>query len=132
MHRLGDSGVTVGIVGIGPEEEPVSARALLHRALDWLVAQGMDEARGPCSFNLHHEAGLLVEGLGTDPVVLTPHNPPYYEKIYLALGLRPVQDLYGWWIEGDAVHVADGSGQRQLEVPDDLAHPAPDLRLSGP
>jgi len=29
------------------------------------------------------------------------------------------------WIEGDAVHVADGSGQRQLEVPDDLAHPAP-------
>ncbi len=29
------------------------------------------------------------------------------------------------WIEGDAVHVADAGGQRQLDVPDDLAHPAP-------
>lgn len=29
------------------------------------------------------------------------------------------------WIEGDAVHVADAGGQRQLDVPDDLALPAP-------
>ena len=30
------------------------------------------------------------------------------------------------WIEGDAVHVADAGGQRQLEVPDDLRLGAPD------
>ncbi len=99
------------------------ARALLHRALDWLVAQGMDEARGPCSFNLHHEAGLLVEGLDTDPVVLTPHNPPYYERIYLALGLRPVQDLYGWWLEGDAVP------ERMMRVARRVEERHPNLRL---
>ena len=29
------------------------------------------------------------------------------------------------WVEGDAVHVADASGQRTLEVPDDLVGAAP-------
>jgi GNAT superfamily N-acetyltransferase len=27
------------------------------------------------------------------------HNPPYYERLLTDAGLRPVKDLYAWWID---------------------------------
>src|SRR3990172_1701735 len=42
------------------EDEPETARALLDAAEDWLRARDMDAVRGPLSFSINHEVGLLI------------------------------------------------------------------------
>jgi GNAT superfamily N-acetyltransferase len=52
--------------------------------------------RGPTSFSVNDEAGLLVDGFDAPPTVMMPHNPPYYQKLLLGAGLAPVRDLFAY------------------------------------
>ena len=78
-----------------PDDESVS-RALFEEACAWLRERGMQRALGPFNFNTNHEFGLLVDGFDTDPMIANPHNGPWFEKHYLALGLEPVMDWYAY------------------------------------
>jgi GNAT superfamily N-acetyltransferase len=81
-----------------PDDEEIS-RPLFVAATAWLREKGMKRALGPFNFNSNHEFGLLVDGFDTDPMIANPHNGPWFERHYLALGLEPVMDWYAYWLE---------------------------------
>jgi len=72
------------------------ARALLGTAEGWLRQRGMERVRGPLSFSLGQEAGLLVKGFDTPPPITTGHARPYYGSLIEACGYVKLKDLYGW------------------------------------
>lgn len=72
------------------------ARALLSRAGGWLAARGMTAIRGPLSFNMNDEVGLLVEGFEMPAVFGMNYAKPYQGALAEAAGLTKVKDLYAW------------------------------------
>lgn len=76
----------------GVDEESVFA-ALVGQAEDWLRVRGLRRMTGPFSASINHEAGLLVEGFDTPPMMRTNHAQPWYGTRLEALGLRPIMDL---------------------------------------
>ena len=81
-----------------PDDEAIS-RALFEAATAWLREKGMRRALGPFNFNSNHEFALLVDGFDSDPMIANPHNGPWFERHYLALGLEPVMDWYAYALE---------------------------------
>jgi GNAT superfamily N-acetyltransferase len=78
------------------EREPAIAAALLDAAAAWLARHGLTSMRGPASFSLNEECGLLVEGFDTSPMVMMPHNPPWYAEMLEAAGMRKAKDLLAY------------------------------------
>jgi len=80
------------------DDGKVSA-ALLSSAESWLATQGMDRVRGP--INPVAECwGFLVDGFQHPPVYLSPHNPPYYDRLMREAGYLCAKDLLSY--EADA------------------------------
>ena len=69
------------------------AAALFDAAGSWLRARGLAVMRGPASFSTNDEAGLLVDGFDTPPVVMMPHNPRYYVPLVEGAGFVRAKDL---------------------------------------
>lgn len=69
------------------------ANALLDTASAWLRARGFDTMRGPASFSTNDESGLLVDGFDTPPVLMMPHNPPYYLTLLERAGFTTAKNL---------------------------------------
>jgi GNAT superfamily N-acetyltransferase len=88
------------------------ANALLEAAAGWCRALGHDVLRGPTSFSVNDECGLLVDGFDTPPALMMPHNPPYYIGLLERAGLVKAKDL--WVYQG-------GSEQGYVPVPERLA-----------
>jgi len=76
-------------------EDEGAAHQLLSAARDWLVSKGMKAMRGPWSF-ASQEWGLEIEGGDRPPVILAPHNPPYYAVYFEHFGLGKVMDLIAY------------------------------------
>jgi GNAT superfamily N-acetyltransferase len=72
------------------------ARELFQAAADWLRPRGLETLRGPVSFSTNDEAGLLVQGFDTPPVILMPHHPPYYARLFEACGFAKAKDLLAY------------------------------------
>src|SRR5262249_3464100 len=69
----------VGFFGFfGAGNARAVAAALLDAAGGWLGERGFDTMGGPASFSTNDESGVLVDGFDTPPVLMMPHNPPYY------------------------------------------------------
>jgi GNAT superfamily N-acetyltransferase len=77
-------------------EDPEAAQALLQRACDWVRAQGMAAIRGPATFSINDECGLLVDGFNTPPTLLTTYNPPRYVEYVEQAGFKKTMDLYAY------------------------------------
>lgn len=77
-------------------EDPTVAQALVVAAQEWLHQKGMKKIRGPFSFTINHESGLLVEGFDSPPFLLMPHNPSYYAKLLEGQKFQKCKDLYAW------------------------------------
>ena len=85
-------------------EQPV-ADALGEAAATWLRAKGFDTMRGPVTLSTNDEAGVLVDGFDTPPVLMMPHNPPYYLPLLERAGFRKAKDLLVYQhgvLEGEA------------------------------
>lgn len=76
------------------EDDPQAAQALIEACSAWLRARGLDHVRGPVSPSTNDECGLVVHGFEHPPTLMTPHNPPYYERLLAEAGLHKVKDLY--------------------------------------
>jgi GNAT superfamily N-acetyltransferase len=74
-------------------DDQAVAQALIEAATAWVEGRGLRVLRGPTSFSTNDEAGVLVEGFDTPPVLMMPHNPPYYPRLMEAAGLRKARDL---------------------------------------
>lgn len=72
------------------------ADALLDAAAAWLRGQGCTAMRGPATFTMTDEVGLLVDGFDDPPRILMPYNHPYYPELVENYGLHGVMDLYAY------------------------------------
>ncbi len=75
---------------------PDIARALLDRVAVELGKAGLKLMRGPMNFSTNEECGFLVEGFDTPPMLMMPHNPPYYAELMEACGMRKSKDLFAF------------------------------------
>jgi GNAT superfamily N-acetyltransferase len=76
--------------------DPAVARALFDAAGAWLAARGLDVMRGPLSPSINDEVGLLVEGFEWSPVIMMPHNPPYYAELIEGAGFAKAKDVIAY------------------------------------
>ena len=74
------------------DDESVAGR-LFAAAAQWLRGQGLKRMRGPTSFTINEEIGLLIENFDQPPTLLTTWNPPYYQRLVESVGLAKVEDL---------------------------------------
>jgi GNAT superfamily N-acetyltransferase len=75
------------------ENRQETADALFAQAATWLRARGFDTMRGPASFSVNDECGLLVDGFDTPPALMMPHNPPYYQTLVEHAGFSNARNL---------------------------------------
>ena len=93
----GRYGPGTGFVGFFEcEDSPETAAALFDAAAAWLRPRGRRTVQGPLSFGIYDEIGVLVEGFDTPPFLLTPHNPPYYGRLFEQNGWRKAVDWYAF------------------------------------
>ena len=69
------------------------ADALFTAAESWLRAHKLTVMRGPASFSTNDEAGLLGDGFDTPPVLMMPHNPPWYLDLLTRAGFVTARNL---------------------------------------
>ena len=77
-------------------EDEAVFRALFEAAENWLLDRGMTRARGPFSFSINEESGLLVEGFEHPPVIMMGHARPYYGAMVERLGYEKAADLIAY------------------------------------
>ena len=59
----------------------------------------MTRLQGPWSLSANEQAGLLVEGFDTPPVVMMPHGKPAYEGWLNGAGFMGVKDLWAYELD---------------------------------
>src|SRR6266540_1585522 len=72
------------------------SQALLAAAEAWLLERGMERARGPLSFSMDEEAGLMVEGFDQPAMISMPYALAYYQPLIEAQGYEKAMDLYAY------------------------------------
>lgn len=93
--------------------------ALLAACDQWIHARGLDTLRGPASFSVNDECGLLVEGFDTPNTLMMPHNPTFYPRLLERAGFVKAKDLLAY---------QGGAPDRVVPTPERLAR-AVDLIL---
>ena len=88
------------------------ADALFAAAGEWCRTRGHDVLRGPASFSVNDECGLLVDGFDTPPTVMMPYNPRYYVELVERAGFAKAKDLLVY---------TGGAMDRYIPVPERLA-----------
>jgi hypothetical protein len=73
--------------------------SLFQTAARWARERGMEVLRGPANPSLNDEAGLLVEGFGSPPVLMMTYNPSYYVDLIEGAGFTKAKDLLAYWFE---------------------------------
>lgn len=76
-------------------------QALFRAAEGWLRAEGVRRIRGPFSFSINQQSGLLVEGFEHPPMILMGHGRPHFQARVEGLGYAPIKDLLAYWIQAD-------------------------------
>jgi GNAT superfamily N-acetyltransferase len=74
-------------------QDQAVADALLAEASNWVRERGLEVLRGPASFSVNDECGVLVDGFDSPNTLMMPHNPPYYPLLLEAAGLKKAKDL---------------------------------------
>ncbi len=77
-------------------DDPAVSTALFDEAARWVRSRGLVRLRGPESFTINDECGLLLDAFDLAPVVLMSYNPPYYQTLVEGHGFRKAQDLFAF------------------------------------
>ena len=91
-------------------DQPV-ANALFDAAASWLRERGLKTMRGPLSFSVNHEVGLLIDAFDEPPLIRMTYNPPYYAGLIEGYGLQKIQDLYAY-----AMFESEGFPERLRDI----------------
>ncbi len=76
-----------------------AAEALFDAAGEWVQAKGMTALQGPANPSVNDEYGLLVDGFDSPPMVMMPHNPPYYADFIERYGFFKAMDLWAYHLD---------------------------------
>jgi len=78
-------------------DDAEAAVKLVEAAASWGRERRMTVLRGPTNPTLNDEAGLLVDGFDSPPVLMMTYNPPSYVPMLEAMGFRKAKDLLAYW-----------------------------------
>lgn len=93
-------GQKVGLFGsLAAYDDEAVVHALLDRAEAWLREQGAERMRGPLTFNMNHEVGLLIDGFDTDPYILMHHDPAHLQAHVESWGLTKARDVFTYRLD---------------------------------
>ncbi len=93
-----EHGSNVGCFGLFESiDDAQVAGALLNAAEEWLRQRGRNEIMGPIDYSTNYVCALLIEGFQHPPMLLTSHNPPYYQRLIEGCGFSKAMDWYAWW-----------------------------------
>jgi hypothetical protein len=81
------------------ENDPATAGALFEAVASWAKVRGMNILRGPANPSLNDEAGLLIDGFDSPPVLMMTYNPRFYVSLVEGAGFRKAKDLLAYWFE---------------------------------
>jgi hypothetical protein len=104
------------------ENDAATAGALFDAAGAWGKARLMTTLRGPTNPSLNDEAGLLVSGFGSPPVLMMTYNPRYYVALYENAGFLKAKDLLAYWFPLEEkplarlLRVADRLRKRESDI----------------
>ncbi len=74
-------------------DDPAVFAALFDAAANWLRQRGMKLARGPFSFSINDETGLLIDGFDTPPMIFMGHSRAYYDARVKEQGFAKAKDV---------------------------------------
>lgn len=94
LKRYQDAGGQFGFLE-GIEDAEVFAR-LLQTAEAWLRDRGMKLAKGPFSFSINEETGVLVDGFDCPPSIMMGHAKAYYGAQLEAHGYSKAKDVIAY------------------------------------
>lgn len=77
-------------------DDAEASAALFDAAHDWLRSMGMVAVLGPVNLSTNEEVGLLVDGFGAPPMLLSPYNPPRYMNLVRDAGYLPARDYHAY------------------------------------
>jgi hypothetical protein len=80
-------------------DDPAVAAALLQTAEAWGREHGYTALRGPATFTLHSEVGVLISPYDQTPLILMPYNYDYYPEHIEAAGYHVEKKLGTWTID---------------------------------
>jgi hypothetical protein len=69
---------------------------LLAAARDWLLQHGAEVIRGPVNPSTNYECAVLIDGFDSCPRIMMTYNPPYYDRLIKAAGLKKSKDLVAY------------------------------------
>ncbi|MBI4688830.1 MAG: N-acetyltransferase, partial [Nitrospirae bacterium] len=72
------------------------ASALLNKVAEALKSEGTETVRGPMNFSTNEECGFLLDGFDEPPMLMTPYNMPYYNKLMEDCGMSKAKDLFAY------------------------------------
>ncbi len=80
--------------------DPAIFTALFAAAEGWLKSRNMKRARGPFSFSINDEMGLLVDGFDSPPNMMMGHALPYYAARVEDAGFTKAKDVIAYHYDG--------------------------------
>ena len=83
------------------EDDQETADAMFETVRAWLAKRDLETMRGPTSFSTNETCALFVDGERGPPVLMMPHNPPYYPDLLERYGFHGAKDLFAWMIESE-------------------------------
>ena len=104
------------------ENDPAVAAVLLDAAAVWGREHRMTVLRGPTNPTLNDEAGLLVDGFESAPVLMMTYNPSYYIGLIEGQGFHKAKDLLAYWLPLEAkplerlIRVAERFRKRESDI----------------
>ncbi len=105
-------------------DDPAVAGRLLDAAALWGRERKMNLLRGPTNPTLNDEAGLLVDGFDTPPVLMMTYNPRFYPALIEGQGFHKAKDLLAYWFP-----LEDKPLARLSRVADRFRKRASDIRV---
>jgi hypothetical protein len=81
--------------------DPAVAASLVAAVDEFARANGCELVLGPANPSLNDEAGLLVDGFDSPPMVKMTYNPRWYERLLLECGYAKTIDLYAYIVPAD-------------------------------
>ncbi|MCI0532310.1 MAG: N-acetyltransferase [candidate division Zixibacteria bacterium] len=75
---------------------------LFDAAKQFLKANGMEVMRGPANFSTNDDAGFLLQGYNSRPVIMMPYNPEYYNEFCETYGMTKAMDLNAYYMDKES------------------------------
>ena len=79
--------------------DPAVSAKLFEAVSGWARGKGLKKLMGPMNPTTNDEAGLLVDGFESPPVIMMTYNPRYYMALLQGEGLRKAKDLLAYYMD---------------------------------